>query len=59
MGNEADKNAMSAPDVNQSISEREDDRYSLSSEDTQTGVKNIEAISQTWTRWSLITAYLG
>ena len=37
----------------------EDDRSSLSSDDTQIGVKNIEAISQTWTKWSLFSAYLG
>lgn len=36
----------------------DDNRSSLSSYD-QTGVKNIEAISQTWTRWSLICAYIG
>ena len=36
-----------------------DDAESFTSDDTQTGVKGIEAISQTWTRWSLITAYLG
>ncbi|KAL8953575.1 MAG: hypothetical protein Q9222_000570 [Ikaeria aurantiellina] len=35
-----------------------DDSSSLAS-DTQTGVKNIEAISQTWTKWSLAIAYLG
>ena len=37
----------------------EDDGHSLSSDDVQTGVKNIETISQTWTKWSLIFAYLG
>ena len=37
----------------------DDDRLSLSSDDTQVGVKNIEAISQTWTKWSLFSAYLG
>ncbi|KAL8633477.1 hypothetical protein Q9189_000823 [Teloschistes chrysophthalmus] len=36
----------------------DDDRSSFSSGD-QVGLKNIEAISQTWTRWSLITAYFG
>lgn len=34
------------------------DQSSLSSYE-QNGVKNIEAISQTWTTWSLISAYLG
>ena len=37
----------------------EDDQSSLSSSDTQQGVKGIEAISQTWTQWSLIAAYIG
>ena len=37
----------------------EDDRSSISSYETQNGVKNIEAISQTWTKWSLISAYVG
>ncbi|KAI4169854.1 MAG: hypothetical protein LQ343_005403 [Gyalolechia ehrenbergii] len=36
----------------------DDDQSSLDSYE-QTGVKNIEAISQTWTRWSLVSAYLG
>ncbi|KAL8927527.1 MAG: hypothetical protein Q9208_002332 [Pyrenodesmia sp. 3 TL-2023] len=36
----------------------DDDRSSLSSY-YQAGVKNIEAISQTWTKWSLICAYIG
>ena len=37
----------------------EDDHSSLSSHDAQLGVKHIEAISQMWTRWSLISAYVG
>ena len=37
----------------------EDDQSSFSSDETQTGVKGIEAVSQTWTEWSLIAAYLG
>lgn len=36
----------------------DDDRSSLDSYE-QTGVKNIEAISLTWSKWSLISAYLG
>lgn len=36
-----------------------DDRSSLSSDGKQTGVKTIEAISQAWTRWSLVSAYVG
>lgn len=41
------------------INDYEDSRSSISSDDTQIGVKNIEAISQTWTKLSLIAAYLG
>lgn len=41
------------------INDYEDSRSSISSDDTQIGVKNIEAISQTWTKSSLIAAYLG
>lgn len=26
---------------------------------TQAGVQNIEAVSMTWTKWSLIIAYIG
>ena len=36
-----------------------DEQSSLSSDEAQAGVKNIEAISQAWTKWSLIAAYLG
>ena len=36
-----------------------DSRSSFSPDDAQAGVKNIEAVSQTWTKWSLIVAYLG
>ncbi|KAI4259277.1 MAG: hypothetical protein LQ352_000817 [Teloschistes flavicans] len=45
-------------DVRDRSFDYDDDRSSSSSHE-QTGVKHIEAISQTWTRWSLITAYLG
>lgn len=41
------------------VADYEDSRSSLSSDETQTGVKNIEAVSQTWTKWSLIAAYFG
>lgn len=37
----------------------EDDRSSMSSYDAQAGVKGIEAISQSWTKWALAFAYLG
>ena len=36
----------------------DDDGSSLGSSE-QVGVKKIEAISQTWTKWSLASAYLG
>ncbi|KAL9070206.1 MAG: hypothetical protein Q9161_005040 [Pseudevernia consocians] len=39
--------------------EHEDDQSSMNSDATQTGVKNIEAVSQAWTQSSLIAAYLG
>ena len=39
--------------------ENDGDQSSLSSDTTQTGVKNIEAVSQTWTQSSLTAAYLG
>ena len=29
------------------------------SRDAQAGVKNIEAVSMTWTKWGLIAAYFG
>ena len=41
------------------VSDRVDDRSSTISDDGQAGVKHIEAISQTWTKWSLVVAYLG
>lgn len=37
---------------------RSSDEESMESE-AQAGVKQIEAISQTWTKWSLIAAYIG
>ncbi|KAM0796047.1 hypothetical protein BDR22DRAFT_812634 [Usnea florida] len=37
----------------------EDDSSSVISDVPQAGVKNIEAVSQTWTQSSLIAAYLG
>lgn len=53
------ENALFSQGKGQSAIESEDDQSSFSSEETQTGVKTIEAVSQTWTRWSLIAAYLG
>ncbi len=37
----------------------EDDRSSLSSYEAHAGVKGIEAISSTWSKWALIFAYIG
>ena len=36
-----------------------DDLSSATSNEAQAGVKGIEAISTTWTKWSLIVAYAG
>ncbi|KAI9749193.1 MAG: Nuclear import receptor [Chaenotheca gracillima] len=36
-----------------------DDHDSIGSEEVQTGVKRIEAISLTWSKWALIVAYCG
>lgn len=42
------------------LSPVEDERSSISSnDDTQAGVKRIEAVSQTWTTGSLVLAYVG
>ena len=41
------------------VNYHDDDQSSLSSSDDQVGVKNIEVISQTWTKWSLVAAYAG
>ena len=38
---------------------RADDVSSLSSTEAQAGVRGIEAISSTWTKTSLIIAYIG
>lgn len=43
----------------ESFAQVDDDRSSLSSYDAQHGVKNIEAVSQTWTKWALVAAYAG
>jgi hypothetical protein len=34
------------------------DEESITTSDAQDGVKAIEAVSMTWTRWGLIAAYL-
>ena len=59
MGFPEDESVVGEPDKNQSLDQYED-RLSLSSDDdVQAGVKAIEAVSQTWSKWSLITAYFG
>ena len=59
MGYPEDESVVDEPDKNQSL-DHYDDRSSLSSDDdAQAGVKAIEAVSQTWSKWSLLMAYLG
>lgn len=43
---------------NERATQSDSDGDSIDS-DAQAGVKQIEAISQTWTKWSLIIAYVG
>ena len=51
--------ASGKPDKDRSLVQ-EDDHSSLSSEDdAQVGVKNIEIVSQTWSKWALVSAYIG
>ena len=56
---EGTKENMPHHDKNQIPVEREFDRTSFSSDETQTGVKTVEGVSQTWTQSALIAAYLG
>ena len=56
---EVTKESMPHHDKNQLPVEREFDQASFSSDETQTGVKTVEAVSQTWTQSALIAAYLG
>ena len=56
---EVSKESMPHHDKNQAPVEREFDQASFSSDETQTGVKTVEAVSQTWTQSALIAAYLG
>ena len=46
-------------DKNRSVTPDVESHSSIDSDETQTGVKNIEAVSQTWTQLSLIVAYIG
>lgn len=39
--------------------EDDDTRSSTDSVETQTGVKKVEAVSMTWSKWGLIIAYVG
>lgn len=41
------------------VTRTHDDEESVASKDVQTGVQKIEAISQAWTKWALVFAYLG
>ena len=56
---EVSKESMPHHDKNKVHVEREFDQASFSSDETQTGVKTVEAVSQTWTQSALIAAYLG
>lgn len=56
---EVAKESMPHHDKNEVPVEREFDQASFSSDETQTGVKTVEAVSQTWTQSALIAAYLG
>ena len=54
--------AQSEPDKDTAVvndDHYEEDDASVDSGQAQEGVKRIEAISQTWTKWSLIVAYVG
>ena len=51
--------ATSGDDAPARYRDSEDDSSSIISDAPQAGVKNIEAVSQTWTQSSLIVAYLG
>ncbi|KAL8999091.1 MAG: hypothetical protein Q9169_001979 [Polycauliona sp. 2 TL-2023] len=56
------KNSSQSPDEDvgkPGFAQVDDDRSSLSSDDAQVGVKNIEAISQIWSKWALVAAYVG
>ena len=59
MAGEADRKVVCPPDQDRLAADDDNSQSSFTSEETQNGVKNIEAISQTWTRRSLIVAYLG
>ncbi|KAL8914499.1 MAG: hypothetical protein Q9171_000852 [Xanthocarpia ochracea] len=52
-------NLSAREDHKQGHGQDDDDRSSFSSYDAQHGVKNIEAISQTWTKRALVAAYVG
>ena len=56
---EVKEESMPHHDKNQVPVEQEFDQASFSSDETQTGVKTVEAVSQTWTQSALIAAYLG
>ena len=59
MGESVEANTNTRPDGDQTAPDDACSQSSMTSDDTQNGVKGIEAVSQTWTKWSLVVAYLG
>lgn len=51
--------ALAEPSKNQPLVDQVEGSSTSSDDDAQAGVKNIEIISQTWTKWSLLCAYIG
>ena len=49
----------SEPNKNQPSVDQDEASFLSSDDDAQAGVKNIEIISQIWTKWSLLSAYFG
>ena len=47
------------PNKNQALIDQDEGSSMSSDDDAQAGVKTIEIISQTWTKWSLLSAYIG
>ena len=54
-----DESVLGEPDKSRSLDQYEDQSSLSSDDDAQAGVKAIEAVSQTWSKWSLIMAYVG
>ena len=51
--------ASGEPSKNQALVDQDEGSSVSSDDDAQAGVRNIEIISQTWTKWSLLSAYAG